>query len=164
MQKISGWISKMHPLEIILRVMFISIASIFFAFAAWLANGSIRTITTHEKFVAEVVQCSSNGSPNARFNSYDCRVRYSSAMGRHSATIENLLFKHDPGEQVYIYVGTGPMYSVKAGGFNGLWGVTTLLTILGSMFLAYGVWPDKKKGKKKRRTSRPPGGQPPISK
>ena len=153
----------MHPLEILLRAMFISIALFFFAFAAWLAFGSIRTIATHEKFVAEVRECRVNGSPSARLQTYDCEVRYQSSMGRHSATIDNLLLKYDPGEQVDIYLGSGSMYSVKAGGFIGLWAIPTLLTIFGSIFFGYGVWPNKEV-KKKRRTSRPPGSQPPISK
>ncbi len=153
----------MHPLEIILRAMFISIALILYGFAAWLAFGSIRTIATHEKFVAEVRECRTTGSPNARFQTYRCEVKYQSSMGRHSATIDNLILAYDPGEQVDIYIGTGSMYSVKAGGFIGLWGVPTLLSLFGSIFFGYGVWPYKK-AKKKRRTSRPPGSQPPISK
>jgi hypothetical protein len=153
----------MQPFEIILRAMFISLGLFFFAFAAWLAFGSIRTIATHDKFVAEVRECRATGSPNTRLQTYRCEVKYQSSMGRHSATIDNLILIYDPGDQVDIYVGTGKMYSVKAGGFLGLWAVPILLSIFGSIFFGYGVWPYKE-GKKKRRTSRPPGSQPPISK
>ncbi len=163
MQKIIGWISKMHPIEILFRAMIISLGLFFFAFAAWQAFGSVQTLSTHEKYVAEVSECRANGSPNARLNTYDCQVKFRSSRGRHSATISDLILKYDPGDQVDIYVGTGSMYSVKAGGFIGLWGVPTLLTVLGAMFFGFGVWPNREK-KKKGRTSRPPGSQPPISK
>ena len=153
----------MHPVEIIFRAMIISLGLFLFAFAARQAYGSIQTLATHEKFPAEVKECRANGSPNARLKTYDCEVKYRSAIGRHSATIRKLLLPYDPGDQVDIYVGTGSMYSIKAGGFSGLWGVPTLLTALGSMFLGYGAWPNKE-DKKKCRTSTPPVSQPPISK
>lgn len=146
MSLVADRLSKMHPLEILLRGIVLSIGLLLFAFAVWQAIRSIGTIMTHDRYLSEVKSCRSDGSPNARFNFYSCDVKYQVDSGRRSASVNKLLFSYDEGDRLDIYIGKGEQYSVRAGGFVGLWGIPTLLTGIGTMFFAFAVWPSKEKG------------------
>ncbi len=146
MKKIIHWFSTAHPLELTLRGLFASIAILLFSFAAWQTFLSILTTKTHTKQTATVTSCHVVGSPNAKFSTYACEVKYQTLMGRRSATIDKLLIKHNPGDTVEIYIGTGTQYSVQPGGFLGLWAIPTLLSVFGLIFLTSALWPSKKNG------------------
>lgn len=135
----------MHPLEKIYLGMLAFIALIFFGFAAWQAIGSVRIISTHERALAEVRRCNTSGGSGGKFALYHCEVKYQSAQGRHSASVDKLLLKYGEGDKIDIYYSTGPEYSVKAGGFVGLWGVPTLLTVIGCIFMGSGLWRFRRK-------------------
>lgn len=145
MKFVSDRLSKMHPLDVLFRGIILSLGLLFFAFAAWQAVGSIRTIMTYDKYSAEVKSCRSDSSPNARFSFYSCDVKYQVDSGRRSATVDKLLFSYDEGDQMDIYIGRGEQYSVRAGGFVGLWGIPTLLSVIGTAFFGFAVWPGKVK-------------------
>lgn len=134
-------LSKLHPLEVLFRGMVLSLGGIFFSFAAWQTIKSVGIIQSYDKFTAEVIRCDTDGAPNSRFSFYQCDVKYRSAQGSHSASIDKLLSKYSVGEQVDIYISRGEQYSVHPGGFLGLWAIPTLLTIIGSVFAGVGVWP-----------------------
>ena len=136
-------LSKLHPLEVLFRVIVLSIGVVFFSFAAWQAIESIRIIQSYDKYKAEVKRCDTDGAPNSRFSFYQCDVKYRSAEGSHSATIDKLLSKYSVGEQVDIYIGRGEQYSVHSGGFFGLWAIPTLLATIGCVFAAFGLWPNR---------------------
>ena len=137
--------TRLYSLEILFRGMLLSIGSLILGFAAWQAIVSIGVIQTYDRYTAEVKRCRSDGSPSARFNFYECDVTYRSAAGRHSASVDKLLFSFDEGDEVEIYIGRGEQYSIKPGGFAGLWAIPTLLTIMGTLFVVGGVWPIKKR-------------------
>lgn len=144
LKRISELLSKVHPLEMLFRGGVLGIGMLFFAFALWQATASIQIIGTYDKYKAEVKRCYSDGSPNTRFKFYECEVKYRSADGLHSASIDKLLLRYDEGEQVDIYFSRGEQYSVHAGGFGGLWAIPTLQTIIGAIFVVFGLWPSKK--------------------
>jgi hypothetical protein len=146
MGKIAHEISKMHPLEIIFRAMIGGIGLFIFAFAAWQAFESIQILSTHEKALAVVGRCDAKGTASSRFTTYGCEVKFQGETGRQSASIDKLLLKYEQGDQIDIYYTQGIGGSVKAGGFVGLWGLPTLLTVIGGLFFGFGVWPyrDKK--------------------
>jgi hypothetical protein len=146
MGKIAKLFSVMHPVEKLFLGMWALIALIFFGFAAWQAIGSFRIISTHEKALAEVRSCNTSGGPGGKFALYRCEVKYQSVDGRHSASVDKLLVKYDEGDKIDIYYSTGPEYSVKAGGFVGLWGLPTLLSVIGCIFIGFGLWPIRKSG------------------
>ncbi len=145
MGKIADEISKMHPLEMIFRAMMGGIGLLIFAFAAWQAIESIQILSTHEKALAVVDRCDAKGSGNARFTLYGCEVKFQGETGRQSASIDKLLVKYAQGDQIDIYYTQGIGGSVKAGGFVGLWGLPTLLTVIGGLFFGFGVWPHNEK-------------------
>lgn len=142
---IASKLSTLHPLDMMFRGMLLSIGLLFFAFAAWQAIGSLLVIGSYDKYTAEVKRCESDGPSSAKFNFYQCDVRYQTAGGRRSASIDKLLLTYDEGDTVDIYIGRGEQYSVHAGGFLGLWAIPTLLTIIGLGFVGFGFWPTKDK-------------------
>ncbi len=136
-------LSKLHPLEVLFRGTLLSLGMLFLGFAAWQAMVSIGIVQTYDRYTAAVKRCRSDGAPSARFNFYECDVTYRSAAGRHSASVDKLLFSFDEGDEVEIYIDRGEQYSIKPGGFVGLWAIPTLLTIMGTLFVGFGVWPIK---------------------
>jgi hypothetical protein len=134
----------MHPLDILLRVMFLSVALILLGFAAWHAIESILTIATHETANAEVVRCNPAGSPGTRLQTYDLEVIFQTAEGRQRATARGSQLSYDPGEQIRVYYVPETAFRAKPGGFFGLWGIPAFLSLIGGMFLFYGAWPAKK--------------------
>lgn len=148
MGKIIDEISKMHPLEIIFGGLIGGIGLLIFAFAAWQAFESIQILSTHEKALAVVDRCDAKGSASARFTLYGCEVKFQGETGRQSASIDKLLIKYEQGDQIDIYYTQGIGGSVKAGGFVGLWGLPTLLTVIGGLFFGFGVWPYSNKKEK----------------
>ncbi len=145
MGKITDSISKLHPLALMLRGTFISVALLLLGFAAWHASESIRTIATHEKAVAEVIRCNADGSPNSRLKTYSLQVRFQISEGQQTASVNNSQTSYEPGEQMDIYYVPETAYRAKPGGFWGLWSLPGFLTVIGGMFLFYGAWPIKDK-------------------
>lgn len=141
LQIITAKLSKWHPLEVLFRGMWLCLGLLLFGFAVWQTLGSISIISSHDKYTAEVRRCDTDGAPSSRFNFYQCDVKYRSDQGNHSASIGKLLSKYSVGDEVDIYIGRGEQYSVKAGGFLGLWAIPTLLTIIGCLFAGFGLWP-----------------------
>ena len=141
LQIITAKLSKWHPLEVLFRGMWLCLGLMFFGFAVWQTLESISIIGSHDKYTAEVRRCDTDGAPSSRFNFYQCDVKYRSDQGNHSASIGKLLSKYSVGDEVDIYIGRGEQYSVKAGGFLGLWAIPTLLSIIGSVFAGIGLWP-----------------------
>ena len=138
-------ISKMHPLEIMLRGMFLFVALILLGFAAWQAIESIITISTHENAVAEVLECHTVGSASARLKTYDLEVIFQTPEGRQRASVDRSQASHDPGEQMSVYYMPETAFRAKPGGFWGLWALPMFLGVIGGIFLFYGAWPIKER-------------------
>lgn len=136
-------ISRMHPLAILVRGLFISVGAILYLFAAWQCIESINVVTTHEKTTAEVTRSFAEGSPNARFQTYRIEAKFSTERGNHRTEIRRAMTSYDPGERITIYYRIETAYTARLGGFWGLWFLPLLITVFGSIFMFFALRPDK---------------------
>ena len=137
-------VSKMHPLDILLRGLLISVGGLLYLFAAWFAAGSIRTIATHDFATAEVTRSFAEGSPGARFQTYRIEAKFSTERGNHRTEISRAMTMPEPGDRIPIYYQMETAYKSQLGGFWGLWFLPLFIGLIGSIFMFFALKPERK--------------------
>ncbi len=138
---------SMHPLVILLRLLYVGVAAILLGFAAWITIGNLVVINTHEKAVAEVVSSERTGPQSSKgVNFYNVRLRFQLNNGKTRNTeISRSTANYDVGEMVPIYYIEETGYKAIAGDFWGMWFIVIVVALPGLAFLFMGLWPYKKK-------------------
>lgn len=136
---------RAHPLEILMRLMFLGVAAILLGFAVWMAIDNLIVISTHEKATAEVLSSERIGPAVSKgSSSYYVRLRYELNGKARTVELGRSSTNYDVGELIIIYYDPETAYKAIAGDFWGMWFTVIVVALPGLIFLFYGVRPDKK--------------------
>lgn len=134
-----------HPLEMLIRLMFIGVAAILLGFATWMTVSNFMVINTHEKAIAEVVSSDRTGPASSKgLNTYYVRLRFDLNGKTRNTEISRSNTNYDVGEVIPIYYKGETGYKAIPGDFWGMWFFVIVVTVPGLVFLFFGVKPGKK--------------------
>ena len=134
-----------HPLEIIFRLMLISVGGFIMLFVLWQVGQNLYIISTYEHASAEVTKCDRIGPVAAKgLNYYGVDVRLTN--GR-TANMKDAVTSYDVGEVIDVYYRPETAYTVIGGDFMQMWFHITMVGAASLTLLFFGLRPN---------TNRPP--------
>ncbi len=142
MSFLSEKLSKLHPLEILVRGMFVFVGGLLYLFAAWQAFESVRVVATHDKATAEVIR--SYAESSARFQTHRIEARFTTERGNHRTEISRSLVSYEPGDVIPIYYQMETAFRARLGGFWGLGLLRVMIGAFGSIFMFFALKPERK--------------------
>lgn len=142
--RIAAYISAMHPLDILMRAMFISVGGLLAGFAIWMVAGNLIIIATYEHARAEVTRCDRTGPVAMKgLDNYGVEVQFERNGKPRRSSVDRANFKYDIGEVIDIYYKSETSYSVIAGDFMQMWFLSLIVGITGGVMLFFGLKPDR---------------------
>ncbi|MGE3466568.1 MAG: DUF3592 domain-containing protein, partial [Pyrinomonadaceae bacterium] len=137
-------ISAMHPLEILLRAMFIGVGCLLAGFTIWMVAGNLIIINTYEHARAEVTRCERVGPVAVKgLNNFGVEVQFERNGKIRRSSVDRANFKYEVGDVIDIYFKPETSYTVIAGDFMQMWFFTLIVGIPAASMLYFGVKPDR---------------------
>ncbi|MFZ1699878.1 MAG: DUF3592 domain-containing protein [Pyrinomonadaceae bacterium] len=142
--RIAAYISAMHPLEILMRVMFTSVGCLLAGVAIWMVAGNLIVISTYEHARAEVTMCERSGPVATKgLDHYSVQVQFERNGKLRRSSVDRANFKYEVGDVIDIYFKPETPYSVIAGDFMQMWFLSIIVGIAGGVMLFFGLKPDR---------------------
>ena len=131
-----------HPLEVILRLVFVAVGGLLTVAAVWMTIGNVCVIRSHDHATAEVVKCERIGPVAGKgLNHYYVQARYDGPDGPRTIELENSTTNYEVGEMVDIYYRPETAHKAIAGGFMQMWFYVIVVAVPGLVMLFFGLRP-----------------------